>query len=351
MCAERVLTAQSRPKSTNMASFLSIFAVLAGLGVSAMAPLDATAQTTPKAKAGLQKAEVSVVKHRRISVDGLDIFYREAGPKEAPALLLLHGFPTSSHMFRHLIPALATQYRVIAPDYPGFGFSAFPDKSRFPYSFAAYAELMAKFTDAVGLQRYAIYIQDYGAPVGLRLALLRPDRITGMIVQNGNAYDEGFSADWAPLKAYWQTPSSENREKLRGWLNEEGTRLQYVAGLPEAQHERFAPENWVLDWMLLNRPGNIDLQLDLFGDYKTNVALYPEFQKFFRERKPPTLIVWGKHDPFFTVAGAMAYKRDIPDAEIHLLDAGHFALESHTAEITGLIQDFLRRRIPSNKQR
>ena len=288
-----------------------------------------------------------VVRHRAVTIDGLEIFYREAGRHDAPALLLLHGFPTSSHMFRHLIPALAGEYRVVAPDYPGFGYSAFPDKNRFKYSFAAFAEIIAKFTDAVGIDRYTLYVQDYGAPVGLRLALLRPERVAGLIVQNGNAYEEGLSGEWAPIKAYWKDPTPERREKLRAWLDLAGTRLQYVAGIPEDQIDRFAPDNWMLDWTLLARPGNVDLQLDLFGDYQTNVALYPDFQEFFRDRRPPTLIVWGRHDPFFTVAGAEAYRRDLPDAELHVLDAGHFALESHGPTITALIRDFLARQTVS----
>lgn len=237
-------------------------------------------------------------RHRTIVVDGLNIFYREAGSKSAPVVLLLHGFPSSSHMFRHLIPALAERYRVIAPDYPGFGHSSSPDRSKFQYSFDAYARIIDRFTQAIGLDRYALYIQDYGAPVGLRLALRRPERIASLIVQNGNSYEEGLSAAWDPLKAYWRAPTAENREKLRAWLNRDGTRLQYTAGLPDDLLERLSPDNWSLDWALLGRPGNIDLQLDLFGDYQSNIALYPKFQEFFRTVRPPTLIVWGRFDPF-----------------------------------------------------
>ena len=280
-------------------------------------------------------------RHRSVTVNGLEIFYREAGNPDAPGVLLLHGFPTSSHMFRHLIPALADNYRVIAPDYPGFGYSSFPSREKFAYSFSAYAKIIAQFTEVVKLPKYTLYIQDYGAPVGLRLALAHPERVTGLIVQNGNAYEEGLSGDWAPIKDYWKNPSPENREKLRGWLNFEGCRLQYVAGIPEEQIELFTPDNWNLDWALLNRPGNIDLQLDLFGDYQTNVALYPKFQAYFRKHQPPTLITWGEKDPFFTRAGAQAFQRDLPNAELHLLNAGHFALESHGGEITALIRAFL----------
>jgi pimeloyl-ACP methyl ester carboxylesterase len=285
------------------------------------------------------------VRHRSVRVGGLNIFYREAGPVDAPAILLLHGFPTSSHMFRHLIPALADSYRVVAPDYPGFGNSAFPDRDQFQYSFASIAEVIAQFTDAVGLGRYAIYIQDYGAPIGLRLALLRPDRITAIITQNGNAYEEGLSDGWAPLRAYWANPSAENRAILHGWLGEDGTRLQYQAGVRDDQLERLSPDNWVLDWAKLSRLGNADAQIDLFGDYRTNLELYPAFQAFFRERRPLTLIVWGENDPFFTVAGAKAYLRDLPGAEIHLLDGSHFLLETHGPQANWLIRRFLDRHL------
>lgn len=286
------------------------------------------------------------VRHRAIEVEGVRIFYREAGRRDAPAVLLLHGFPSSSHMFRHLLPALADRYRVVAPDYPGFGNSEFPDPASFRYTFANYARLIERFTHAVGLERYALYIQDYGAPVGLRLALLAPERVAALIVQNGNAYEAGLSAEWDPLKLYWREPTSANRQRLRGWLNLDGTRLQYAAGLPPAELELLSPDTWTLDWALLNRPGNIEVQLDLFGDYQSNLARYPEFQAFFRTHRPPTLVVWGKYDPFFTVAGARAYRRDLPEAEIHVLDAGHFALETHGPEVAVLIREFLRRRLP-----
>jgi pimeloyl-ACP methyl ester carboxylesterase len=279
--------------------------------------------------------------YRTADIDGVKVFHREAGPEDAPAVLLLHGFPTSSHMFRNLIPALADRYHVVAPDYPGFGYSDFPDRARFPYGFAAYAEVIDKFTQALGLVRYTIYIQDYGAPVGLRLALRAPERIAGIIVQNGNAYEEGLSEAWTPIKAYWRDPSPANRDKMRTFLTLDGTREQYIAGLSDAQAALVSPDTWMLDWSLLNRSGNIDLQLDLFGDYRTNVALYPQFQAFFREHRPPTLITWGRHDPFFTVAGAEAYRRDLPDAELHLLDAGHFALETNGSEIAAHIRRFL----------
>ncbi|WP_368911853.1 alpha/beta fold hydrolase [Taklimakanibacter deserti] len=282
-----------------------------------------------------------IVRHRRISVDGIEIFYREAGRKDAPAVLLLHGFPTSSHMFRHLMPALADRYRVVAPDYPGFGFSEFPERGRFAYSFAAYADLMENFAAAVGLRHFALYIQDYGAPIGLRLVLKRPEWIAGLIVQNGNAYEEGLSDGWAPLKAYWRDPTPEKRAALTGWLGPEGVKLQYLAGLSDKDIERVAPENWLIDQYLMQRAGSLDVQLDLFGDYKTNIDLYPKFQAYFREHKPPTLIVWGRHDPFFTMAGAQAFRRDMPDAELHFLDASHFVLETQAPAAIRLVREFL----------
>jgi pimeloyl-ACP methyl ester carboxylesterase len=301
----------------------------------------ALTQGTPVRAAQAAATEPVRTRYKSVQVDGLKLFYREAGSPTAPSLLLLHGFPTSSHMFRNLIPALADRYHVVAPDYPGFGYSDFPDRQQFRYGFASYAEIVDKFTQAIGLHRYALYIQDYGAPVGLRLALRAPERVTALIVQNGNAYEEGLSDAWEPIKAYWGDPTPANREKLRGWLTLDGTRTQYTAGVSAAQVELVSPDSWMLDWSLLSRPGNIDLQLDLFGDYQTNVALYPKFQAFFRERRPPTLITWGKADPFFTVAGAQAYRRDLPNAEFHLLEAGHFALETNGAEIAAHIRKFL----------
>lgn len=282
-----------------------------------------------------------IVRHRRVSVGGVEIFYREAGRRDAPAILLLHGFPASSHMFRHLIPALANRYRVVAPDYPGFGHSEFPPPDRFEYSFANYAKLMAVFTDAIGLSRYAMYIQDYGAPVGLRLALQRPRSIAALIVQNGNAYEEGLSPAWDPLKAYWRDPSPDMRKLLESWLGADGVRFQYSAGVPKDQLERLSPDTWSLDWARLSRPGNKEVQIALFGDYRHNVELYPRFQSWMRKTQPPTLVLWGKHDPFFTVAGALAFRRDIPAAQVELLDGSHFLLETHGRQATQIIGTFL----------
>ena len=284
-----------------------------------------------------------MTKYQHATVDGTRIFYREAGPAGAPAVLLLHGFPTSSHMFRNLIPALADRYRLIAPDLPGFGFSDAPDRQGFRYTFEHLARVIDGFTQAIGLQRYAIYVFDYGAPVGLRLALAHPERVTAIISQNGNAYEEGLSQGWNPIQRYWKEPTTENRAALREFLKPEATRSQYVYGVPDPA--LVAPEAYALDSALLARPGNDEIQLDLFLDYASNVALYPRFQEYFRTRKPPLLAVWGKSDPFFLPPGAEAFQRDIPSAEVHFYDTGHFALETHTREIAGAIRDFLGRKL------
>ncbi|MGE4249167.1 MAG: alpha/beta fold hydrolase [Parvibaculaceae bacterium] len=315
-------------------------ATLMGAACLVAAAITAQPASGAKPQPGGQSDHL-IVRHRRMSVNGIEIFYREAGRRDAPAVLLLHGFPTSSHMFRHLIAALADRYRVVAPDYPGFGFSEFPDRSRFAYTFAAYADLMEDFIQLAGLEKFALYVQDYGAPIGLRLALKRPDRVVALIIQNGNAYEEGLSDGWAPLRVYWADPTPEHRAALKGWLGPDGIKLQYLAGLPQEDIERVAPENWLIDQYLMQRETSLDIQLDLFGDYQTNVDLYPQFQAYFRERQPPTLIVWGRHDPFFTVAGAEAYRRDMPGAELHFLDASHFVLETQAPAAITLIQDFL----------
>jgi pimeloyl-ACP methyl ester carboxylesterase len=315
------------------------------IATAAAGGVDATIRTVPAVSVAMSQAGPCGVRHKTISIDGIDIFYREAGSCDAPAVLLLHGFPTSSHMFRNLIPALADRWRVIAPDYPGFGFSEYAARDDYPYSFGSYASTMAKLTNAIGLGKYAIYIHGYGAPVGLRLALHQPDRVVAIIVQNGNAYEAGLSSGWDLIRAYWTAPSAENRSQMRRWLDAPGVRLQYIGGVPTEQIELFSPESWTLDWQLLNRPGNIDLQLDLFYDYRTNLELHRSFHQFFRDRQPAMLIPWGRFDPFFTVAGAEAYLRDLPDAELHLLDAGHFALETHANEIAALARDFLARNL------
>jgi pimeloyl-ACP methyl ester carboxylesterase len=320
--------------------FLRCSAVtLAGFVNAAQAAAEASPSAVPVVP---RSGQHLATRHRTVRVGGLDLFYREAGPADAPAVLLLHGFPSSSFMFRDLIPHLAARYRVIAPDYPGFGQSSFPNRSQFRYSFENIARVLVELRQQLRIERHALYIQDYGAPVGLRLALLQPERITALVVQNGNAYEEGFNEEsWAALRAYWRAPTPANRKRLRGWLTAEGIRQQYLGGVPEALHSRFSPDTWTLDWALLRRPGNIDVQLDLFADYATNVSLYPRFQQFLREHRPPTLIAWGRHDPFFTAAGAEAYRRDLPHAELEWLDTGHFALETHAAEIGSLMSSFL----------
>lgn len=276
-------------------------------------------------------------------VNGDKIFHRDAGPKNAPAILLLHGFPTSSHMFRNLIPALADRYHVVAPDLPGFGFSDAPDRKGFSYTFEQLAETIDSFTQTIGLDRYAIYVFDYGAPVGLRLALAHPERITAIISQNGNAYEEGLSQGWNPIQKYWKEPTSENRAALREFLTPEATKWQYLHGV---QNETLvAPEAYALDSGLLARAGNDEIQLDLFLDYASNVTLYPKFQEYFRDKRPPLLAVWGKNDPFFLPQGAEAFRRDNPDAEVHFYDTGHFALETHHQEIAGAIAEFLDRKV------
>jgi len=276
-----------------------------------------------------------------VAVGGKKIFYREAGSKTAAHVLLLHGFPTSSHMFRNLIPLLADRYHVIAPDLPGFGFSDAHDGKNFHYTFENLSKTIDNFTQAIGLDRYAIYVFDYGAPVGLRLALAHPERITAIISQNGNAYEEGLSQGWNPIQTYWSQPTAANRAALRDFLTPESTRWQYVYGVQD--QSQVAPEAYTLDSALLARPGNDEIQLDLFLDYASNVALYPKFQDYFRARKPSLLAVWGKNDPFFLPAGAEAFKRDNPNAEVHFYDTGHFALETHYGEIADAIHKFLGR--------
>ncbi|MBN3762190.1 alpha/beta fold hydrolase [Burkholderia sp. Ac-20365] len=275
----------------------------------------------------------------------LNVFYRDAGHKDAPAVLLLHGFPTSSHQYRGLIARLADKYRVVAPDLPGFGFSDAPEAGAFGYTFDHLAEVIEGFTDAIGLNRYALYVFDYGAPVGFRLAASRPERVSALITQNGNAYEEGLSDGWNPIRAYWQAATEENRNNLRAFLKSETTAFQYTHG--ESDASLIAPESYTLDQHFLDRAGNADIQLDLFGDYKSNVAAYPRFHEYFRTHRPPTLAVWGKNDPFFLPAGAEAFRRDIPDAEVHFVDAGHFPLETHLDEVAGIIRAFLARTLDS----
>ncbi len=278
--------------------------------------------------------------HHTVRADGVDVFYREAGPADAPVILLLHGFPSSSHMYRDLIPLLATRYRVIAPDLPGFGFTVVPPERQYVYRFDDLAHTMGAFVQALGLARYALYVFDYGAPVGLRLAARHPERVTALVSQNGNAYLEGLSDAWSPMRAYWAEPNAENRAALRAMLTLETTRWQYTHG---ADASKVAPESYTLDATLMSRPENQEIQLDLFRDYASNLALYPVFQQFFRDARPPTLVIWGRNDPFFLPPGAEAYRRDLPDATVRLLDTGHFALETHVDEIAAAIHVLLAR--------
>jgi pimeloyl-ACP methyl ester carboxylesterase len=284
------------------------------------------------------------VAYRTVKVDGMDVFYREAGPKDATSVLLLHGFPTSSHMFRNLIPALADEFHLIAPDYPGFGNSSMPTMDGFDYTFDNLAVVIEKFTEKIGLKKYSLYVQDYGAPVGYRLAVAHPDRVQALVVQNGNAYKEGIDNDfWKPLKAYWKEKTVEREKALRAFLTREATISQYTAGA--RQKEAISPDNWNMDQPLLDRPGNAEIQLALFYSYGSNPPLYPKWQAYFREHQPPMLIVWGKNDPIFPAAGAEPYKRDLKNLEFHLLETGHFALEEEGGRIADLMRDFLRRKV------
>ena len=287
-----------------------------------------------------RQAGVPSTSIHRIEADGVRVFYRSAGPATAPVVLLLHGFPASSFMFRDLIPRLADEYRVIAPDLPGFGFTEVPGERLYAYSFHGLASTMEAFAEALGIDRYAMYVFDYGAPTGFRLAMTHPDRVTAIVSQNGNAYEEGLGDAWGPIRQYWASPTAENREVLRkSVLTIEGTRWQYTHGV--ADPETVPPESYTLDAALLERQGNKDIQLDLFLDYASNVKLYPQFQEYFREHRPPLLAIWGRNDPFFIPAGAEAFRRDLPDAKIELLDTGHFALETHAVEIATAMKAFL----------
>ncbi|KAK44853.1 alpha/beta hydrolase [Caballeronia jiangsuensis] len=282
---------------------------------------------------------MSTIAHRHIDVDGFNVFYREAGPADGPKLLLLHGFPSSSHMFRDLIPLLSERFHIVAPDLPGFGLSDMPSRDAFSYTFENIANVIDRFTEVIGFDRYAVYVFDYGAPTGFRLALKHPERITAIVSQNGNAYEEGLSDGWNPIRAYWQAPTQANRDALRAMLTKDTTKWQYTHGAPDAS--AISPDGYTLDDYYLNRPGAHEVQLDLFGDYRNNVALYPAFQAYFREHQPKFLAVWGKNDPFFLPPGAEAFKRDIPHADVRFFDTGHFALETHATQIAAAITEFL----------
>jgi pimeloyl-ACP methyl ester carboxylesterase len=282
---------------------------------------------------------MDTVRYRKVDVDAINVFYREAGPKEAPTILLLHGFPTAGHMFRDLIPQLADRFRLVSPDLPAFGQSDMPARGTFAYTFENIANVIDRFTEVIGLSRFAMYVFDYGAPVGFRLAVRHPGRVTAIISQNGNAYEEGLSDGWNPIRAYWQEPSQANREALRSFLAPDTTRWQYTHGVPDVTV--VSPDGYSLDNFYLARPGADEIQLDLLGDYKTNVAAYPTFQNYFRTHKPRFLAVWGKNDPFFLPQGAEAFRGDIPGATVQFFDTGHFALETHAKEIGAVMRDFL----------
>ena len=311
--------------------------VVQGGSVMAAAGTASAATEKPMAK----KALVPVTSIHRVEADGVTVFYREAGAPDAPVVLLLHGFPTSSFQYRELIPRLADKYRVIAPDLPGFGFTEVPESRQYKYTFDALAKTILAFTDALHLKHYALYVFDYGAPTGFRLAMAHPERVTAIVSQNGNAYEEGLGDAWAPIRRYWSEPTAANREVVHEALSPEGLRSQYTEGVPHP--ERIAPEGYTLDAAMIARTGNMDIQLDLFLDYANNVKLYPKFQEYFRTSKPPLLAIWGKHDPFFIPPGAEAFRRDNPNASVQFLDTGHFALETHVEEIAEAMRPLLAR--------
>jgi pimeloyl-ACP methyl ester carboxylesterase len=326
-------------RSRNLTRRSILTALLAGSAVYAMPRM---AKAEPPQRTLKEKTMIDI-RYRTKRVGDVDVFYREAGPVDAPVILLLHGFPTSSHMFRDLIPELADRYRIIAPDLPGFGQTKAPPRGSFDYTFDALATVIDGFVDALGLVRYALYIFDYGAPVGLRLAMRHPERVSAIVSQNGNAYVEGFSDQWGPWETYWHDPSATNRDACRPSLAPDTIKnWQYGTGV---EPSRLSPDGYELDIAYMARPGAQDIQLDLILDYRSNVALYPAFQSYFREHRPPLLAAWGKHDPAFVPAGAMAFRQDLPEAEVHLLDTGHFALETHHAEIAALMRDFLGRQV------
>ncbi|MBA3677523.1 MAG: alpha/beta hydrolase [Sphingosinicella sp.] len=318
----------------------SLKLILLGAACATMLPVTSAAAAAENP--AVFDAETKV-RYQVAKVDGVDIFYREAGSSDLPTILLIHGFPSSSHMYRNLIPALADKYHVIAPDYPGFGHSAVPAAAEYRYTFDNYAATIGKLLEQKKVDRYAIYVMDYGAPVGFRVATANPEKVTALIAQNGNAYEEGLEKFWDPIRAYWKTGGSTEREAMRWATSLKATHWQYTHGVKDLS--LISPDAWTMDQAFLDRPGNQEIQLDLFYDYRTNLPLYPKWQEYFRNRKPPTLVLWGKNDEIFVAAGAEAYRRDNQDVEVHLLDTGHFALETHGPEIAGYIRDFLGRRV------
>jgi pimeloyl-ACP methyl ester carboxylesterase len=327
------------PSKTALKTLLAVLA-LSTAPVPFAGDFSTRAETAAKAAT---IADSQRIRYKTEVVDGIEIFYREAGSKNAPAVLLLHGFPTSSHMFRNLIPALADKYRVIAPDYPGFGYSGQPERGKFAYTFDNYAQIVEQLTQKIGLSKYALYVMDYGAPVGFRLAAKRPDRVSALIVQNGNAYQEGLREFWDPIRAYWKTGAQKERDALRPFTKLEATKWQYTTGVKD--QTLLSPDAWTHDQVRLDKPDNAEIQLDLFLDYRTNVPLYPQWQAYFRKHQPAAIVIWGKNDLIFPAQGAVPYKRDLPDAELHLIDTGHFLLESHGEEAAALIREFLGRKL------
>lgn len=314
--------------------------LIRGLSIGLFTNTLMMAQSTQKSILNHHIMENHSIHYRNTQINGLNLFYREAGPSDAPTILLLHGYPTSSHMFRNLIPILSTKYHVIAPDLPGFGYSDAPDHQQFSYTFDNFANTMQAFVDKLGMKRFAVYIFDYGAPVGLRLVMNNPEKITGIISQNGNAYEEGLSKEWNPIQKYWKEPSEANRLSLKDFVSKEATYFQYHHGVSDTS--LIAPETYTLDQKFLDRPGNIEIQLDLVKDYRTNVALYPKFHEYFRKHQPKLLLVWGNKDPFFLPEGAEAYKKDLPNARLKFYNTGHFALETHVTEIGTEILEFMK---------
>lgn len=329
-------------RSTTIVQTTAAVTLLAMLWLSGIAAHAATTQATENTSIASADSKIEDARYRYTKIQGIDVAYREAGDPTRPTILLLHGFPTSSHMYRELIPQLAKHYHVIAPDYPGFGASEMPALDKFEYTFANFTNVVEELLQQKGVDQYAMYLMDYGAPVGFRLFAKHPKRVTGFVIQNGNAYDEGLEAFWDPIKAYWATPNTDNREGLRSaLLTIEATKWQWTHGIPEQNLELVSPDNWHHDQYLLDRPGNKDIQLAMFLSYGTNVVEYPKWQKLFREHQPPTLIVWGKGDYIFPAAGAHPYERDLKNVEKHIIDTGHFALETHLNFISERIKSFM----------
>lgn len=326
---------QSYPDRRSVLTIFGAGAAAAGLISGASKSIAGEVSTSGKSAAS------NPVHYKTVNVGDAEVFYREAGPESAPVILLLHGFPTSSHMFRELIPQLAGSFRLIAPDLPGFGLTKAPDREHYAYTFDNLAKTIDGFTDALNLEKYALYVFDYGAPTGFRIAAAHPERVTAIITQNGNAYEDGLGDAWAPIRAYWKDATPENRNALRAVLSLEATKDQYLHG---ADASLVSPDGYMLDYAYLQRPGIDEIQLDLFYDYRNNVALYPAWQKYFRQSRPPLLAIWGKNDQFFIPPGAEAFRRDIPEAEIKFVDSGHFAIATHSTYIAEQITDFMRRK-------